>query len=129
MDRNTCEFALRVLRQVDFGTVKTALNAEVRIGKASYDINADGGMTVKIEIMPIVNGVAKGKEVLAFERECFLYGLEKSDLGKTFITPEGTYEIVGLNTRAHKMPILAKKFNDGRRYKFSAIFVKRALGR
>lgn len=129
MDRNTCQTALRVLQQVDFGPVKQAINAEVRIGKASYDVSPSGGMTVKIEIMPIVNGVVKGKEILAFERECFRYGLEKTDLGKHFITPEGEYEIVGLNTRAHRMPILTARLNDGKRYKFSAEYVKRALGR
>lgn len=86
-------------------------------------------MIVKIEIMPVVNGEVKSREVLAFEREYSLYGLEKTDLGKKFVTPEGEYKITGLNTRAHRMPVLATRLNDGKLYKFSEEHVKRALGR
>lgn len=57
-------------------------------------------------------------EARAFEVYCSAEGLEKEDLWGVFTTRHGTFQIVGYNARAPKMPLLCKNLADGKIYKF-----------
>ena len=72
------------------------------------------------------------KDVTDFLELAEVYGLEKTDLNKTFTLmtePGVTYTISGLSPRAKKYPVLAKSSKTGSTYKFPVSTVKMALGR
>lgn len=75
-----------------------------------------------------INGDVKTPEATAFENYADHYGLQKSDLNKTFTQRGETFKIVGLKTRSHKYPILCKKVSNGKGYKFPSEDVVRLLG-
>lgn len=129
MDRDTCRAARTILDQMDFSVIERTLNVKVKIGKAVFDPSPSGGATFKVEFVPIVNGTAKDKTVLDFERQAIVFGLEASDLGRTFIDHGIQYRVMGLVPRSYKFPILCKNLINGKTFKFSASTVKFALGR
>ena len=65
-------------------------------------------------------GVAQTQEVRSFELYGEMYGLEKEDFGGTFTHRGDTFELCGLNMKAPKYPIQAKRLRDGRVYRFVA---------
>lgn len=70
---------------------------------------------------------------LAFERTAWMYGLEKEDYGREFNDIYGAsdrrYRVIGINTRAPRMPILVQDVRTGKRYRLTDVAVKRGLGR
>ena len=94
-------------------------NATVHCGKINYDANS---FRLQVEVSKKeVNGVSFEKA--EFERYCSMYGFKKEDYQKTFTTGNDQYTLVGFNTKARTMPILALK-SDGRRYKFGTYVLK-----
>lgn len=67
----------------------------------------------------------------AFERVCWMYGLERGDFGAefddTFSPTERRYRVVGINTRASRMPILCEDVATGKRYRLTEAAVVRGL--
>lgn len=89
---------------------------------------SDGSATIKFEFAEIgEDGTAKTREAEDFAMYANRYGLEASDLGRDFTSRGDTFTISGCAPRARKMPILATRKADGKRYKFNHHDVKRAL--
>jgi hypothetical protein len=63
-----------------------------------------------------------------FELYAKSYGLEPTDLGKTFMVNNNLYVITGINPNRPKFPIAATR-SDGKKFKFPALTVKAALAR
>jgi hypothetical protein len=83
----------------------------------------------KLEVSNIVGGVVETKELTDFRLYAHRYGLSPNHLGRTFTSGRGgEYEIVGLNTRGRKFPILCRKVGTTQDYKFEAKMVKIYLG-
>lgn len=86
--------------------------------------------TLKFEFaVKDANGDAVTREAQEFETCCTMFGLDKTDLGKTFVTDRDSYRITGLTMRGRRFPILAERVKDGRSFKFPADIVCRALGK
>src|SRR5210317_201051 len=84
--------------------------------------------TMKLEIAAIdSDGTVQTKEAVDFVAYAFRYGLSPDDLGKEFSYGGETFEIIGLKTRATKMPILGQSRENGKIYKFPANAVKACL--
>jgi hypothetical protein len=86
----------------------------IHCGKIKYsDIKFDLTITASKKE---VNG--KSVEQIEFEKVATLYGFVPNDFGKSFTWKGNTYRIVGIKTRASKMPIICE-CTDGKRYKFA----------
>lgn len=85
-------------------------------------------LTTKIQMSVVgANGEAFTKEKSAFLELCDLYNLQKTDLGKKFKDPKnGVIEVIGLNTRKKRFPIVCRK-TDGGIILFPAASVKAFL--
>lgn len=82
----------------------------------------------KLNISPIgEGGRPQTKEADAFKKLARLYGLDAEDLYRQFSSSGERFEIVGLNTKAAKYPILGKRLRDGHQFKFPATSVVLAL--
>lgn len=76
------------------------------------------------------DGHAMTPEAKAFELYCAREGLAKEDLWGVFTTPRDgkSYQIVGYNAHAPKMPLLCKSTEDGKIYKFRTGAFSRSKG-
>lgn len=72
------------------------------------------------------NGAVLTREAVDFQQYASVYGLKPDDLGRQFQHNGYTYKIVGLNARAHKMPIQAVRL-DGKTFKFPENVVRLSL--
>jgi hypothetical protein len=61
-----------------------------------------------------------------WESYCVMWGLDKGDLGRTFVAQRQLFEITDCNPNAPRFPILAKR-PDGKVFKFPIDSVKRGL--
>ncbi len=94
------------------------------LGNARY---SDTNATMKLELSKKdASGMAITREAAAFLRDAAIYGLEPSDLGRTFTSNGRTFKITGSNPRSQKYPILAALPNE-KQYKFHDTVVKRGL--
>ena len=91
------------------------LGLHLKWGSATY--GATGYLKIEIAATSS-DGKAMTAEALAFEACCGNEGLEKEDLWGVFTTSQGTFQLVGYNVRAPKMPLLVKNMADGKSYKF-----------
>ena len=126
-DRSTCRTVSQRVMEV---LLDSGIEEELGI-KLNYTGGRFGStnLTLKIEAAVVAeDGSVQTKTVEAFKLMAKHYGLEPDDLGKQFTIGGKVYTITGLNTRAHKMPIQADRF-DGRGFKFPVSSVQRALGR
>lgn len=65
-----------------------------------------------------------------YMENCGHYGLTVNDYGKEFTGLSGdVMRISGINTRARKYPVNAKRVSDGKGFKFNAEYVLERLGR
>ena len=76
--------------------------------------------------------VEEKEELDQFYVDCFYthhkkFGLSKEDLGKEFCIEEEKYQIMGINPRASKYPILALELNKNKIFKLPATFVRTGL--
>ena len=88
-------------------------------------------LTLKIEASIVgENGEVVTKEAKDFKKFATMYGLNPSDLNKTFTTWNGKqFEITGLSLRKSKNPILAKKVSTGKTFIFPSEEVIALLNR
>jgi hypothetical protein len=99
--------------KVDLGNI--TYDSKQFSSKATFTIIADGEDPE----------LAKQKHI--FERDCWKFGLKKEDYGKQ-VRIEGTlYKIVGVNTRAKRMPIQLKAVGTGRNVKCSKSLIEGQL--
>ena len=123
MDRQKC----RLIAQ----EAEIALRAIA--AKHGVEIKYNGGnftptsATLKFEFAErATDGTVLTEEASNFKRYAEIYGLKADDLGREFWLNGKRFTISGLNTRAHKMPVIAKA-SDGKSYKFSATSVVNRL--
>lgn len=83
---------------------------------------------VKFKLAVSQNGKFITKEQTDFELYASSYGLKKTDLGKQFKYANRKFEIIGLNSRASRRPILAKDISSGKVFRFEAASVKSLPG-
>lgn len=82
-------------------------------------------LTLRIEAAILnADGVAETRERKDYTLYCNLYDLKPEWLDATFPANGTTYQIVGLNTRKHKNPVLAKRTDNGKIYIFPADIIK-----
>ncbi len=99
----------------------------LKLGKAGYN---DTTVEFKLEaVLPDETGNIQTKQEGDFKRYASRYGLVSNDLGRIFITSNGSYQIVGLKPRNRKYSILAINDSDGKTYKFHPMKVRDAFGR
>jgi hypothetical protein len=117
------------------GAIETALQ---KVGQ-QYGVHIQRGngrfsptnLTLKLEVSVLdESGEAVSREEEAFKKHATVFGLKASDLHKTFKDWKGRqYEIIGLNTRARKNPILAKDLRSGKTFVWPEEEVKTLLER
>jgi hypothetical protein len=91
--------------------------ASVSVGNAHF---SDGQVSFKVEIAATnSNGEVMTETVAAFKRMATLYGLQPTDLGRSFRQSGIWFKVSGLAPRSHKYPILCEKLSDRRVYKFN----------
>ena len=73
------------------------------------------------------DGEVQSKEVKEFKMFAATYGLEPTDLYRTFTVRGTEYKITGLSTRKPKYPLLADRVRDGAKFKFPVDQVVMAL--
>lgn len=98
-----------------------------QLGNGSYDSNSYKFRINCLKLSKDGEPICTEKE--DFKKYCNLFGLEESDLGKTFKCRNNIYKLYGLKPRNRKYPVLAKDVMNGKIYKFSAYNVKSFLGR
>jgi hypothetical protein len=119
-------------------TVRTAIDAAIQTVAKEYGVQLTAGnlsysptnCTVKVECAIIsAEGNVHTREAEDFKRYCHRYELQEEDLGKVFEdTHSGErYKIIGCKPRSTKYPLIVQSVNTGKRYKFPASRVKRAL--
>lgn len=110
--------------------------------KALADVCAKHGITATIGsgsfteseckfrlILNLEGSEAKTKvDSATFERYATLYGLEPTDLGKSFMVSGNWYKVTGISPSRPKFPIDGERL-DGRKFKFPALTVRTALGK
>jgi len=102
--------------------IKYGINIRTGNGKFTKDT-----FDLKLNIARVVSGKVISKEVNDFKKLASIYGLKASDLGRTFSTAGREFRITGLNTKAHKYPIMAECIKSGGSYKFPVKNVKLLL--
>lgn len=95
-----------------------------KIGNASFtDLECKFQLILELEGAGEAKSTAKQAD---FERYATLYGLEPTDLGKTFLVGGSLYSITGISPNRPKFPIDGVR-HDGKMFKFGLETVKRAL--
>ena len=80
--------------------------------------------SAKLEVATVgTRGIAETKEARAYAQLAGIKGFKKN-LGDTFTSRGVAYIVTGYNTRAHRMPIQAKRVGDGAPFKFTEGVVK-----
>lgn len=99
------------------------LGVSISVGNASFTAN---NIRFKLEVAKVGDtGEVINKDAEAFSYNAVKYGLQPSDLNRTFRFQGTTYKIVGCRPRSWKNPILIEK--AGRVYKMNAATVVWAL--
>ena len=99
-------------------------NVKMRVGNCKYGISSAKYQVESLDIAK--DGTVFDKEAENFQF-ALLYGLQITDLGKKFYQNRELYTICGLESKAKKYPLLAKRASNGKKYKFSAEEIKRIL--
>jgi len=97
--------------------IEQEFGVSMRVGNVSY---ADLKATFKVEA--VISSIDVRK--IDFEKYCKLYNLSASDYGRKFLVNNSEYIISGINVKARKLPIIAKKISDNKEYIFTASDVK-----
>ena len=121
--------SLSMLRKaIDKALIDTGKQHGVKFEATDVKYNQNN-CTFKLEVSNIVGGVVETKELSDFRLYAHRYGLSPNHLGRTFTSGRGSeYEIVGLNTRGRKFPILCRKVGTTQDYKFEAKMILIYLG-
>jgi hypothetical protein len=96
------------------------------VGKGHYNPSGLEG-DLKLEIASIVNGQAVNPQETAFKLYARRYGLEESDLGKTFRFRSDSIKITGLEPKRQKFTIVGQNLRTGKINLYYAPDVVRGL--
>lgn len=104
------------------------LGVAIQIGTISYEPDGDR-CTAKVEVsLPNAETeIAKAWRAIGEYLDGPFTGREVEEQ-TTFECRGETYQIVGLNRRARKKPIIAKRLPNGEKYNFPVVVVAKALG-
>lgn len=97
--------------------IEKEFGVSMRVGNVSY---AELKATFKVEAAVTSVDIRK----IDFEKYCALYNLSASDYGRTISVNDSDFVICGLNVKARKLPIIAKKVSDNKEYVFTASDIK-----
>ena len=98
---------------------------KIKMGNITY---GEFNFTSKIEVeVPNSDGIIETKEARDYKTHCFLFDLDPEWLGQNFSHQGKEWKVVGLKTRARKMPVEVEG-EDGQLYKFTAAAISRAFG-
>lgn len=104
--------------------VATEFGLKIEVGSCRFNLNS---AEFKVEVSTISSdGTVNSREAVAFQRNASFFGLEPTDLGRTFRSGGETYTITGLRPNAPRFPVLAERA-DGRSFKFPSENVKALL--
>ena len=95
-------------------------NVSISFGSCRYD-SSKYNTTMSVRTKTITSRVVSANESLSKS-----YGFDSNIIGKTFITPTGTFTIKDIKTRNRTYPVIADCSN-GKSYKFSVAQVKHNL--
>jgi hypothetical protein len=100
---------------------------ELKAGKVRIKYDLSGPFTFSVDLAPIVGGTVVSRERVDFRQLAPVYGLRPEDLDAKVAINGTSYTIDGLLPRASKFNVLLRAAS-GKRFKFSADAVQRALG-
>ena len=107
--------------------VATKHGITVNCGNATYNTNQ---ATFKLDIRAVAeDGKVYDPKASAFIKFATAYGMEPEDLNTTFTTNGDTFEVVGLDTKRSKYPIIVKNVKTNKMYCYTAETVNRAMNR
>ena len=115
--------ALRADIDAAFLTIRLKYGIAISIGNISYSAQK---ATSRVTLVAVGDSGANVNDPRAaklagmeadFKRVCSSFGLKPEQYGTVIKHGRDSYKLVGLNTRAPKMPILATNILDGRTYK------------
>ena len=126
-NRKTCHM-LRSAVEESLQQVGKNFGISIKCGNGSF---SPTNFIVKIEGSVIgIDGEIQSREAETFKMYCGMYNLKPEDLGKSFISNDGTqYKIKGLSNRGSKNPIFAVNKANGKTYRLPERMVQRGLGR
>lgn len=99
-----------------FAAIEEEHGIKLSIGTMSFDTDR---FTCRVEGVVIKSGM-EGKSVREikgkddFLNNCFMYGMEKTDLGQTKVIKGVEYKLIGLNTRSKKYPLIIENKATGK---------------
>lgn len=88
---------------------------QINMGNCRYNKN-NATMSLKIATVSN-NGNVNTKERENFKNFAIAYGLCPDFLDHEFDHNGNQYKIIGLNTRAHKFPVIVREISTGKNYK------------
>ena len=127
---------ITTIERNNLDTIKTAvLEALIPVGEElglSFEFGrgnfTENNFVVKLEIATLnEDGTANDRAADDFTSNAFRYGLQTTDLGRSFAMRNGRYTITGAKPKNRKYPIIAEDVAFGTAYKISAMAEKNAL--
>ncbi|HSG20356.1 MAG TPA: hypothetical protein VLA31_06265 [Burkholderiaceae bacterium] len=115
--RSPIEEALRV--------VGAQYGVDLKVGKGKYG-HTNGTFTLEIGL-PQGDGNVMDADAAAFRSGAIYFTLKAEWLFQTVTLNGMAYKIVGLKPRSQKYPVPLQNLRDGKRYKFGADAVRRAM--
>lgn len=124
IDRDVCD-QIGALLQKEMQHLLRNYNLNVKRKRSTY---SDSNIQMKFEIS-LVNkhGKVLNRTVSDFPHYASRYGLDPTDLGRSFRYKSKNYKITGINTAAHRYPICAECTDNGKKIRFAAVTVEDAL--
>jgi len=105
---------LRKKLQAALEKVSEELGWKLSLGSCKYYSVAE----FKLEAAPIgETGEAVSKVAEDFKKLARVYGFKPEDLGRQFQYSGYRFELLGLNIKCRKYPVLAKRIQNGKHYK------------
>jgi len=101
---------------------------DLKPGKVRVKYDVSGPFTFSVDLAPVVGGTVLSRERVDFQQLAALYGLRPEDLDARVNLNGTAYTIDGLLPRGSKFNVLLRAAS-GKRFKFAADAVRRALGR
>lgn len=111
-------------KDIEAALAAVASKHNIRISSARGHYSVDG-LTGDLKLEFVGTGASTTgspidtKAAILFKKNCELYGLKVTDLGRTFTSGRDTFKITGLAPKRWKMPIDATRLSDGKNFKFS----------
>ncbi len=97
--------------------IEKEIGCKLRQGNATY---TPSSVKIALEISEVAaDGTVQTKEMESFKALATLYGLKPEDLGRTFTSNGRTFKLVGLKSRASRLPFLGEEVGTGRVFKFT----------